>query len=286
MARSSSGKWVARAGATGHSRTYRGQTPVNWYAALVVIVLLGVLSVLWASYEYRHPFSTGTTSTEPTTKTTWYAGITFDVCGTTQPPLASNAATASKSGKGIFTGGSGVITVAPKTSKQAGKNAVLDKFVSAYPGLGLTTTGLTLPTGKKSESYKNGATCPKGTPDAGKKGDVSVVYWSSAFTNKAISQTVTGDPGTLRFSDNQLITVGFVPSGTKLGKNVKVVEALLHVSTGSASTTSTATSAPTSTSTSAPATTATTAPPSTSTSAPATTTTSPHPSSTSTTTKK
>ena len=36
MARSSSGKSVARAAATGGGATYRGQMPVNWYAALVV----------------------------------------------------------------------------------------------------------------------------------------------------------------------------------------------------------------------------------------------------------
>ena len=60
MARNSAGKWVARAGATGGGRTYRGQTPVNWYAALVVIVVLGVLSVVFANYEYRNPSSAAT----------------------------------------------------------------------------------------------------------------------------------------------------------------------------------------------------------------------------------
>jgi hypothetical protein len=278
MARNSAGKWVARAGATGNSRTYRGQAPVNWYAALVVIVILGVLSVVWASYQYRHP-STGTSSTQPTTSTTWYAGITFDVCGKTQPALASNA-TSATSGKGIFTSGSGVITVAPKNDKEAGKNAVLGKFVSGYSGLTLTATKLVLPAGKKSATYKNGEACPKGTPDAGKKGDVKVVYWSSAFDNTAKATTLTGDPGTLRFTDNQLITVGFVPSGAKLGKNTSVVEALLHVSTGSTTTTSTTTTAPaatasTTTTAATAATTTTTAPTTTTTAAPTTTTAAP-----------
>ena len=42
MARSSTGKSVARAAATGGGTTYRGQMPVNWYAALVIIVILGI----------------------------------------------------------------------------------------------------------------------------------------------------------------------------------------------------------------------------------------------------
>ena len=53
MARSSSGKSVARAAATGGGATYRGQMPVNWYAALVVIVLVGLASVAIAKYHYN-----------------------------------------------------------------------------------------------------------------------------------------------------------------------------------------------------------------------------------------
>jgi hypothetical protein len=266
MPRSSAGKWVARAGATGQSRSYRGQTPVNWYAALVVIVLLGVLSVLWASYVYRHPTSTSTSTTDPTTSTTWYAGINFNICGITQTSLASNATTASKSDRGIFTTGSGVLTVAPKTDKEAGKNAVLGKFVSGYPGLTLTSTELVMPSGKH-KTFQNGDTCAKGTPDAGKIASIHVTYWPSAFTSKEQAKTVTGDPATLRFSDNQLITVGFVPTGTKLGKNASVVTALLHSTTGgststpttssTATTTPTSTSAPAGTSTSTPVTSST-----------------------------
>ena len=53
MARSSSGKSVARVAATGGGATYRGQMPVNWYAALVVIVLVGLASVAIAKYHYN-----------------------------------------------------------------------------------------------------------------------------------------------------------------------------------------------------------------------------------------
>ena len=53
MARSSTGKSVARAAATGGGTTYRGQMPVNWYAALVIIVVVGIASVVLARTWFR-----------------------------------------------------------------------------------------------------------------------------------------------------------------------------------------------------------------------------------------
>src|ERR1700722_3396778 len=84
MARSSSGKSVARAAATGGGTTYRGQMPVNWYAALIVIVVLGVASVAFARYNYAKG------GPEPTVNQTWHAGLAFDICGTTEPDLPAS----------------------------------------------------------------------------------------------------------------------------------------------------------------------------------------------------
>ena len=271
---------------------------MNWYAALAVIIVLGVLSVVYAGYEYRNPSSAATATTPPTTKTTWYAGITFDVCGTVQPSLASNAATSGKS-KSFYTTGDGVITISPQSTSDAGKNAVLGKLISGYSGLTLTSTQLGLPASTSSTShskdahttvYKNGDTCPSGTPDHGKVSEVQVTYWPSAFSSSAKATTVPGDPATLRFTDHQLISVGFVPSGTKLAKpSGTIVEALLKKtpSSSSSSATTVPSGATTTPTTAAPstATTPTTAAPSaatTTTAAPTTTTAAP----TTTTTKK
>ncbi|HEY1734902.1 MAG TPA: hypothetical protein VGG23_10670 [Acidimicrobiales bacterium] len=278
MPRNTAGKWVARAGATGGGRTYRGQRPVNWYAALVIIVVLGILSILFAGYEYRHPAAASTT--KPDKGTTWYAGLAFDVCGTQAPSLASNAASTT-SKQAFFTSGKGVITIAPKTTAETGSNAVFGKFVSAYGGLKVTSSALVLPTsttttastttttaaGKASATttYTNGEACPKGTPDAGKKGSVKLVYWANAFNSKGKAVAYSGEPADLKFTENQLITVGFVPSGTTLPKpNGTVVKALVSASTGAATTSVSTTTAPgttTPTTTVAPsATTPTTAP--------------------------
>ncbi len=282
MARNSAGKWVARAGATGGSRTYRGQTPINWYAALTVIVVLGVLSVVFAIYEYRNPSSGPTATQPPTVSTTWYAGIAFNVCGKVQPDLASNA-TSTGSKKAFFTTGDGVITIHPQSTSDAGKNAVLGKFVSGYDGLTLTTTQLILPpapgntakhpTASKSASYKNGDTCPKGTPDQGKTGEVQVTYWPSAFVSSAKPTTVAGDPQTLRFTDHQLISVGFVPPGTKLAKPPGTVITALLQKTASTTTSSSTTLPSSATTTPTTSSTSTTAASTSTTAAPTTTTT-------------
>ena len=234
MARDSTGKWVERAGSTGGGRTYRGQMPVNWYAGLAIIIVVGIASIVFARYQYQNP--TSNSSTPPTVGTTWYAGSAFDVCGTQQPALAANATSAKSSG--FYTTGQGVITISPTKASQAGTNATLSAFVDHYPKLVVTQNEVQLP---GETAYTNGNLCPKGTPDAGKKGEVQVVYWSNALAQNVKPVTVSGDPGTLLFTQNQLITIAFVPSGTKVPKpSGTVVSALLKASLQ----TSTATTTP------------------------------------------
>ena len=342
MPRSSSGRWVARAGATGGGRTYRGQAPVNWYMALVLIVILGLGSIVFARYEYERGKQADTIP--PTTKTTWFAGYSIDVCGKQLSPLAENETDVTK--QSFFTTGSGVIVIRPRSTADAGPGAVVGKFVKGYSGLGLTSTSLTVPaslvkkkrtssttttttstttapapltsttastaapsttgsgatsttsagsTGSTSKvrkahkpsttttkpskksttttkpskkvtplkekpatvTYRNGESCPAGTKDAGKKADVVETYWKNAFAATQKPVTVPGNPATLLFSSNQLITIGFVPPGTKLPKpSSAVVKALLAAS---APPTTTTTTAPATTTTAATASTTTTA---------------------------
>jgi len=283
MARDSTGKWVQRAGSTGGGRTYRGQMPVNWYAGLVIIVILGLASIVLARYQNQHRSTTSTTP--PIVGTTWYAGSAFDICGTQQPTLASNETAAKNAG--AYTAGQGVITIAPKKSDQAGTNATFGLFVTNYPKLVVQQDEVQLP-GKPA--YKNGSQCPTGTPDAGKKGEVQVVYWSNALKQGVKPVTVSGDPADLLFTQNQLITVAFVPSGSKIPRPAgTVVSALLQSSLASAgstatSTPSTATTTP-SAATTTPSATATTTVTTPSTVAPTTTATTAKSSSTATTAK-
>ncbi len=273
MARNTSGKSVARAAATGGGTTYRGQMPVNWYAALVVIIILGVGSIAWAKYNYNK----GPVVVEPAVGTSWHAGLAFDICGTMESPLAASPAGAST---GLTTTGSGVLSIAPKTSSEAGNNATLGKFAAGYTGLTLTNSELKYPS-TSVPAYTNGEKCGVGTPDAGKVGVVLARSWViSTTTAKNGEEEETGGvttekPADLKFLNRQLITVGFAPRGTQLPKPPgSTILALTQVLSGSqAPVATTSTTVAGATSSTVPSTTSSTVPVTTTTKPSSTTTT-------------
>jgi hypothetical protein len=281
MARSSSGKSVARAASTGGGATYRGQMPVNWYAALVIIVVIGIGSVALAKYHYNQT----PTLVEPTTNTTWHAALAFDICGTTEPALAASPSSATT---GLTTTGSGVLLIAPKTASEAGNNATLGKFAAGYSGLTLTNTQVKYPSASVP-AYSNGQKCAAGTPDAGKVGEVQARSWVlSTKTGKngqleEVGGLTTVKPASLKLLNRQLITVGFGPANQALPKPpASTITALLQVLAGNqpVATTTTATGVTTTTAhmltpTSGSGTTTTTVPALSTTTVPSTTTTKP-----------
>jgi hypothetical protein len=249
--------------------------PVNWYAALVLIVILGIGSVAFAKYQYSK-----NNTTLPTTTTTWHGALAFDICGKAEAALPAST---SSTTVGLTTTGSGVLQIAPKTSAEAGNNATLGKFASEYKGLTLTDTTLQYP-GTTVPKYKNGQKCAAGTPDAGKKGIMQARSWvlsTSTGKNGEIKEVgghVTKSPASLKLLNRQLITVGFGPSGTTLPKPTgTTITALLQVLAGNGPVATTTTTAPVVTSTTLPSasSTTTTAPVTTTTAPSATTTTKP-----------
>jgi hypothetical protein len=251
--------------------------PVNWYAALVVIVLIGLASVALAKYHYNQ----SPVVVEPTTNTTWHAGLAFDICGATQPALAASPSTATT---GLTTTGDGVLLIHPKNASEAGDNATLGKFADGYTGLTLTNTTLKYPSASVP-LYKNGEKCATGTPDAGKVGQVEARWW--VITTKTVNnqevQTgglTTDKPADLKFVNRQLITVGFVPENVQLPKPTAAISPLLQVLAGTQPVATTTTTAPTAgtttpTSSAVASTTTTLPPPTTTTKPPSTTTTKP-----------
>jgi hypothetical protein len=231
MARYSTGKRVQRAGATGGGRTYRGQAPANWYAALVLIVVIGLASIAFARYEYQNP-AAAKAAVPPKVGQVWFAGFEFSLCGAVQkpPPANPNAALA-----GLTTDGTGVIQIAPKKRSEAGVNATLGRFVSEYPGMTLTSASVQYP-GQKV--LRNGETCAAGTPDAGKKGEVQVDYWPTYVSKHGVR--VSGDPRSLKLGQNSLVTISFAPSGTTLKRpSGTVVLALIKAGASGATTATT-----------------------------------------------
>jgi hypothetical protein len=244
--------------------------PVNWYAALVIIVVIGIGSVAFAKYHYNQT----PTVVEPTTNTTWHAALAFDICGTTEPALPASPTGATT---GLTTTGSGVLLIAPKTASEAGNNATLGKFAQGYSGLTLTNTQVKYPSATVP-AYSNGQKCAAGTPDAGKVGEVQARWWVlGTKTQKNGQQQVTGGlttlkPASLKLLNRQLITVGFVPANTSLPKPTSAISPLLQVLSGSQPVATTTTTVPGATTT-VPALSTTTVPSTTTTKPSSTTTT-------------
>ena len=258
MASNSTGKWVERAATTGGGRTYRGQMPVNWYASLAIICIVGLLLIGFSRYQRTH--QTASSAGPPTTSQTWYAALGIDVCGTMEPNLPAST---NSSKVGLIANGNGTLTISPKNSSESGSNATLATFVAGYKGLELNSTTLQYP-GKTA--YTNGDVCAKGTPDAGKPGVVITVSWPN-FTSKGNGTETSGPPQDLKFANGQLITVAFVPATATIpkppaGAITSLITAVTGGSTTSTTAPTTATTTPTaSTATTAPATTPTTAAP-------------------------
>ena len=246
--------------------------PVNWYAALAIIVLIGIGSVALAKYHYNQT----PTVVEPTTNTTWHAALAFDICGTIEPALPPSPTGATT---GLTTTGSGVLLIAPKSASEAGNNATLGKFASEYAGLTLTNTTLKYPSAKVP-SYTNGQKCAAGTPDAGKVGEVQARWWvlSTKTGKNGELQEVGGltsvKPASLKLLNRQLITVGFVPDTTSLPKPpASTITALLQVLAGNQPVATTTTAPAGATSTTLPSLSTTTVPAATTTTKPSSTTT-------------
>jgi hypothetical protein len=243
MARGDTGKWVARAGATGGGRSYRGQRPMKWYSSLAMICLLGVALIVYSRYERQHPAP----ALQPAIGAHWYQALSFYVCGTNpHANLPSNPNASTSPIPGIRTDGDGVIQVAPTTKKDAGNNATFARFVATYPKLKLTSSALQIPGGP---TYTDGEKCPAGTSDAGKVGHLQIKVWPSFTPPGSNNPTVFHDPGAIKLADGQLITVAFVPSGASVPKPASIA-AMLTDRAGSA-TSSPSTTAPT-TATTAP----------------------------------
>ena len=254
---------------TGGGRTYKKQRPTNFYAAVAVIVVLGMLSIVFARHQYQSGSVTTTTAVAaPTVNSVTFAGLSIEACGTVQPTLAVQS---SQTGS-LIVQDKGVVKVAPTTASQAGSHSSVALLASSYKGLTVTSSSLAVPANGSTAglSYANGATCPVGTPDAGKKGVVTIARWANFAAKKPVVST---NPASVKLSGNALVTISFAPKGAAATKpSSTTVQAMIAAAQAQSAA---AAAAATSTTTTSPA---------TPTTSPATTTTTP--AKTTTTTKK
>ncbi len=237
VAKSATGKWVSRVGASGGSKAYKKSRPSNYYGALVLIVVLGLISTVLARYYYQHP-ATAAAGTPPAVGTVWFAGLTVEACGETLPNLTPNPN--STGGLKVLSGN--VIQVSPVNAADAGKNATLAQFGVEFPGLIVSSNELAIPNAagvaNATTTYRNGELCPSTSKYPKKAGQVEYAYWSS-FSQK--KPTITTDPSSIHFVQDMRIALAFDPKGVvPKAPSAATVNAMVSYQAASATTTTTA----------------------------------------------
>jgi hypothetical protein len=183
MSRGSFGRTVARAAASGGSRSYRARPPIFFYLSVALIVIAGIGLIVYSRSEVTS--SASASATGPTTSDNWYTAVGFDVCGTLEPNLPANTNLATA---GIRTFGDGIINTnpssVPNSSAFTGSHATLGTFVSTYgQGLGLSRTTLSLPVlGSRAHAASSSTSTTTTSVPANKKK-------AAAGTKKAATST-------------------------------------------------------------------------------------------------
>jgi hypothetical protein len=132
----------------------------------------------------------------------WHAAIGFDVCGTFLPDVSS-----STDPLGIHTHADGVVHVHPFSSRSSGARATLEVF---FDSADIVATADTLHV-PGADPKRNGDPC------GDQPATVQVKVWDTRSPDDA-GRVVTGDPGAIRLTDSQLITIAFLPAGSDIPK--------------------------------------------------------------------
>ena len=193
MGRASSSKKVARAASTGGGRTARGSRPLGWYAAIVVVTLLGIAGIVFSRAEYRQEIAAGTDGTPPiANQDHWHAAYGIYACDEFLPPLTDE-----RDPKGIHSHADGIIHIHPFVRSAAGRNATLEVFADAI-GLELEDDRIEVPGGR---TYESGDDCD------GKDAIVQV---------KVNDKVVTEEIAKIKLNDGDLVTIALAPKGAEL----------------------------------------------------------------------
>ena len=194
MGRASSSKKVARAASTGGGRTARGARPLGWYAAIALVVILGVSGIVFSRAERREELAAGADGSAPVANVDhWHAAYGIYLCDEFTGNITNE-----RDPKGIHTHADGIIHIHPFVRSAAGRNATLEVFADAVD-MTLNDDELEVPGGK---SYKTGDT---------KCGDEEGIVQV-----KVNDEVITENVAKIKLNDQDLVTIAFAPKGAEL----------------------------------------------------------------------
>ncbi len=179
----------------------RTRSPKNlgWWGLIVAIVALGAGLVVMSRPDQ-------VAAVPPRLTDHWHVAYGINICGEFTPGLVDG-----KEGdtSGIHSHGDGLIHIHPFSSRYTGLGANLGAFADTTDTK-LTDTSLDLPT---KDNLKNGDKCPG---KDGKPGEVQVMVWDNAAD--PTGRLLKSDFAKHAPKDGSIVTIGFVPKGTKLEK--------------------------------------------------------------------
>ena len=201
MGKASSSKKVARAASTGGGRTVRGRQPWLYWSVIILTVILGTAGVVSSRSQRLHGISSNGKQAPRAGVDHWHVAYGIYVCDHFEPAIPNH----NEDPVGIHTHGDGIIHVHPYVNSAAGKNAVLGQFAKTMH-VTLNAGEIHVP-GRKD--YKDGDRSCHNKP-----GRVEVQIFNSL--GDPTGHLATSDPSQIPLRNGQLLTIAFVPKGTKL----------------------------------------------------------------------
>lgn len=212
MSRGSFGRSVARAAASGRSKSYRSRPAFGFYALIALIVIVGVGLVVYSRHQAQQKAAAASVSEPPTAKSNWNVAYAVDICGKLQANLPTNPNPA----VGIRTFGNGLINIDPAASTTPsdfeGKKETLGLFASTYSTFKLTGTSIELP-GKRTWQTLDQCTKADG-PETG-VGYVQAKLWRSPTDKHPTVLTGSAVPR-LHLLNGEMVTIAFVPKHSSI----------------------------------------------------------------------
>lgn len=200
MGKASSSKKVARAARTGGGRTTKGSsTSWFWPVFIGIVVVLGTAGIVYSKDQRQPDNSHPRVGGAGVAQDHWHAALGIDICGTFAPNITDET-----DPSGIHTHGDGIVHIHPASVVAAGRRATLGVFFDAVKAK-VSSSQIRLP-GQAGKA--NGDKC------GDKPGEVQVRTWPNRGPDTP-GVPYKGNPADLRPKDGELITIAFLPTGTK-----------------------------------------------------------------------
>lgn len=202
-------KKVARAARTGGGSTRTGNRPMGFYTVIALIMILGTTLVVFSRHERlsatspgsAHPYAPWTNSSgQQMPGDQWTQAYGVYLCDKFADNIAPKV-----DQFGVTTNNDGIIAIAPKEKKYAGRNTTFGLFAKSVD-IKIARDAVQMPGG---EEFKNGKKC------GDKTGKLMVREWTNAKDDKTAKE-IKANPKDILLKDNAAITIAYVPEDTKV----------------------------------------------------------------------